>query len=99
MRELDRREGTAGQKLQLTVDANLQSYIKARLGEESASVVVMDCKTGRCAPLPLPPVMTQTNLCAAFHIMITMNCVIMITGHLPQKQFRMPIHLDRPLKW
>ena len=46
MRELDRREGTPGADLQLTVDAKLQSYINARLGEESASVVVMDVTNG-----------------------------------------------------
>ncbi len=46
MRELDRREGTPGADLQLTVDSKLQSYIQARLGEESASVVVMDVRTG-----------------------------------------------------
>ena len=46
MRELDRREGTAGANLQLTVDAKLQAYTTARLGTESASVVVMDCTTG-----------------------------------------------------
>jgi penicillin-binding protein 2 len=46
MRELDRREGTPGSDLQLTVDSKLQSYINARLGEESASVVVMDVANG-----------------------------------------------------
>lgn len=46
MRELDRREGNSGANVQLTVDHNLQSYIRARLGEESASVVVMDLKRG-----------------------------------------------------
>jgi len=46
MRELDRREGTPGSDMQLTVDSKLQSYIQARLGEESASVVVMDVNTG-----------------------------------------------------
>lgn len=46
MRELDRREGTAGSNIQLTLDANLQAYCKARLGNESASVVVMDCVNG-----------------------------------------------------
>ncbi|MFP7569891.1 penicillin-binding protein 2 [Marivita sp. S2033] len=46
MRELDRREGTPGLDMQLTVDSNLQSYIQARLGEESASVVVMDVTNG-----------------------------------------------------
>lgn len=46
MRELDRREGIPGANLQLTVDSALQAYTQARLGEESASVVVMDCKNG-----------------------------------------------------
>ncbi|MFW2543353.1 penicillin-binding protein 2 [Primorskyibacter sp. 2E107] len=46
MRELDRREGEAGADLQLTVDSDLQEYVKARLGHESASVVVMDLEKG-----------------------------------------------------
>ena len=46
MRELGRREGQAGADMQLTVDRDLTSYIMARLGEESASVVVMDVNNG-----------------------------------------------------
>ena len=46
MRELDHRVGEAGADLQLTLDSALQEYIKARLGEESASVVVMDLEKG-----------------------------------------------------
>lgn len=46
MRELDRREGQPGADLQLTVDVDLQAYVQARLGRESASVVIMDCETG-----------------------------------------------------
>ncbi len=46
MRELDRREGTPGSDLQLTIDSKLQSYVQARLREESASTVVMDVTTG-----------------------------------------------------
>lgn len=46
MRELDRREGEAGSDVQLTVDSELQNYVQARLGEESASVVVMDLEHG-----------------------------------------------------
>lgn len=46
MRELDRREGQSGADLQLTVDADLQGYVQARLGSESAAAVVIDCETG-----------------------------------------------------
>lgn len=46
MRELDRREGQSGADLQLTVDADLQGYVQARLGDESAAAVVIDCETG-----------------------------------------------------
>ncbi len=46
MRELERREGTPGVDLQLTLDAGLQNYILARLGDESASAVVMDIASG-----------------------------------------------------
>ncbi|MGR3501563.1 penicillin-binding protein 2 [Pseudaestuariivita sp.] len=46
MRELGRTEGQAGSDLQLTVDHDLQAYVQARLGDESASAVVVDCETG-----------------------------------------------------
>ena len=46
MRELGRVEGTPGSDLHLTVDAGVQNFIQARLGEESASCVVMDVENG-----------------------------------------------------
>ncbi|MGC3938499.1 penicillin-binding protein 2 [Roseobacter sp. EG26] len=55
MREIDRREGTPGSDLQLTIDAKLQGYVQARLSEESASAVVIDCDNGdlvACASAP-----------------------------------------------
>ena len=55
MRELDRREGRAGDDLQLTVDASLQNYVQARLGEESASAVVMDLETGDLVAIASAP--------------------------------------------
>ncbi|MFD2740490.1 penicillin-binding protein 2 [Sulfitobacter aestuarii] len=55
MRELARREGQSGADLQLTVDANLQSYVQARLTGESAAVVVMDCTNGDLAALVSAP--------------------------------------------
>lgn len=46
MRELDRVEGIKGRDVQLTLDAQLQAYVEARIEGESAAVVVMDCATG-----------------------------------------------------
>ncbi|KEJ89096.1 penicillin-binding protein 2 [Sulfitobacter donghicola] len=46
MRELERREGQSGASLQLTIDANLQNYVQARLAGESAAVVIIDCEKG-----------------------------------------------------
>ncbi|MEM9967168.1 MAG: penicillin-binding protein 2 [Pseudomonadota bacterium] len=55
MRELERREGNSGADIQLTIDAGLQGYVQARLGEESAAAVVIDCENGdlvACASSP-----------------------------------------------
>ena len=46
MRELGRSEGQPGATVQLTLDRRLQNFVQARLGEESASVVVMDVASG-----------------------------------------------------
>lgn len=46
MRELDRREGQQGARVQLTCEVGLQNYMTARLGEESAAAVAMDVETG-----------------------------------------------------
>jgi penicillin-binding protein 2 len=46
VRELSRVEGNPGADIQLTVDHMLQNYCQARLGEESAAAVVIDCNTG-----------------------------------------------------
>jgi penicillin-binding protein 2 len=55
MRELDRRPGMAGEDVRLTIDASLQNYVQARLGEASASAVLMDVESGdllACASAP-----------------------------------------------
>jgi len=46
MRELDRQQGISGADVQLTVDHRLQNFVQARLGTESAAVVVMDVTNG-----------------------------------------------------
>ena len=55
MRELDRREGRPGADIQLTIDAALQNYVQARLGDESASAVVIDCETGDLVAIASAP--------------------------------------------
>ena len=46
MRELERTEGKPGKDLRLTIDADVQNFVQARLGEESAACVVMDVDNG-----------------------------------------------------
>ena len=46
MRELNRIEGTAGSDVHLTIDAGVQNFVQARLGEESAACVIMDVQNG-----------------------------------------------------
>ena len=46
MRELDRVEGIPGSDVHLTIDAGVQNFVQARLGEESAACVVMDVSNG-----------------------------------------------------
>ena len=55
MRELDRQEGRPGSGLQLTLDRALQAFCLARLGEESASAVVMEVATGNILALASAP--------------------------------------------
>lgn len=55
MRELERQEGDRGRDLFLTIDAGVQNFAQARLGEESAAVVVVDVTNGDvicCASSP-----------------------------------------------
>lgn len=55
IRELDRQEGTPGQDVTLTIDAELQSSVLGRLGEESASAVVMDVRNGEVLAMSTNP--------------------------------------------
>ncbi|MCB6178435.1 penicillin-binding protein 2 [Rhodobacter sp. Har01] len=55
MRELERQEGDPGSDIRLTIDADLQNFAQARLGEESAAVVLIDIANGdvlACASSP-----------------------------------------------
>lgn len=46
VRELTTRPEVVGKTLQLTIDGGLQEYAARRLGNESGSVIVLDCLTG-----------------------------------------------------
>jgi penicillin-binding protein 2 len=46
MRELEREEGDPGADIRLTIDATVQNFVQARLGDESAACVVMDVTNG-----------------------------------------------------
>jgi penicillin-binding protein 2 len=46
MRELSREEGLKGRDIRLTIDADVQNFVQARLGIESAACVVMDVNNG-----------------------------------------------------
>jgi penicillin-binding protein 2 len=55
IRELDRQEGTPGSDLGLTLDAALQTSVLAKLGDESASAVVLDCRNGEVLAMASNP--------------------------------------------
>ncbi|MFQ5958822.1 MAG: penicillin-binding protein 2 [Alphaproteobacteria bacterium] len=55
IRELARHDGQPGDDLVLTLDAGLQRYATDRLGEESASAVVLDIHTGDVLALASSP--------------------------------------------
>lgn len=55
IRELSRDEGQPGQDVRLTIDARLQEFVLARLGEESASVAILDVHTGDVLALATAP--------------------------------------------
>ncbi len=55
IRELDRVDGTPGKEVNLTIDVGLQQQVLKRLGDESASAVVMDCRNGEVLAMTSNP--------------------------------------------
>ena len=55
IRELDRREGMPGDDVTLSLDADLQLSVLKRLGDESASAVVLDCRNGEVMAMATNP--------------------------------------------
>ncbi len=55
IRELARNEGVAGADITLTLDAGLQQDVVETLGEESASAVVLDARSGEVLAMATSP--------------------------------------------
>ena len=55
IREMDRQEGKPGQDIGLTIDTELQKSVLDRLGDESASAVVLDCRNGEVLAMATNP--------------------------------------------
>ena len=55
IRELERKEGTPGLDLTLTIDLDLQQFAVDQIGEESAAAVVMDVHTGEVLVMASTP--------------------------------------------
>jgi len=55
IRELNRQEGQPGNEVRLTIDSQLQHFVNQRLGNESATVVVLDVHTGEVLSLVSSP--------------------------------------------
>ncbi len=54
IRELDRREGVPGQDVQISIDAELQKSVRAKI-EEGTSVVLMDARNGEVLVMASQP--------------------------------------------
>ncbi|MBW8268582.1 penicillin-binding protein 2 [Caldovatus aquaticus] len=54
IRELDRREGAPGQDVQITIDAELQKAIRARI-EEGTTAVLLDARNGEVLAMATKP--------------------------------------------
>jgi penicillin-binding protein 2 len=54
IRELDRREGVAGEDVQISIDAGLQKAVRGRI-EEGTSVVLMDARNGEVLAMASQP--------------------------------------------
>ena len=55
IRELDRQEGVPGAEVGLTIDTDLQQAVINRLGDESASAVVLDARNGEVMAMVTNP--------------------------------------------
>ena len=55
VRDLATRPDVSGKTLNLTIDAGMQEYAARRLGDQSGSIVVMDCETGELLTMASMP--------------------------------------------
>lgn len=55
VRELSREEGKPGDAIELTINSQLQRDVLARLGDETACAVVLDCRNGEVMAMTTTP--------------------------------------------
>jgi penicillin-binding protein 2 len=81
VKELDPKPDRSGGTVQLTIDADLHEYSARRIGEQSASVVVIDVTNGDILAMPSMPSFNPNN----FSDGISRNEWKMLSGddHLP----------------
>jgi penicillin-binding protein 2 len=61
VKELDPKPDISGGTVQLTIDADLHEYAARRIGDQSASVVVIDVSTGDILAMPSMPSFDPNN--------------------------------------
>ena len=61
VKELDPKPDISGGTVQLTIDSDLHEYAARRIGDQSASVVVIDVKTGDILAMPSMPSFDPNN--------------------------------------
>jgi penicillin-binding protein 2 len=61
VKELDPKPDISGGTVQLTIDADLHEYAARRIGDQSASVVVIDVKNGDILAMPSMPSFDPNN--------------------------------------
>jgi len=67
IRELNRNEGQPGRDVELTLDIGLQEYVRQRVGEESAGVVVMDIHSGEILAMVSAPAFDPNTFAAGIN--------------------------------
>jgi penicillin-binding protein 2 len=98
MRELDRRKASR-HRHPLTIDADVQNFVQARLGEESAAAVVMDVTNGDSSAIASSPSFDPNLFVRGISHPTTAADRRTTTARWPTRRCRAPIRPARPSRW